>query len=99
MTARSRSPVRRQPGSLAMAADRSDPLFFPPDVGIGVSTAILSLPNLEVRVTQDTILGQSPTQPRIHRVDIRYGWSGSSWLGSMSVTVEPGRDVVICFAG
>ena len=99
MTARSRSPVRRQPGSLAMAADRSDPLFFPPNVGPGVSTAILSLPNLEVRVTQDTILGQSSSQPRIHRVDIRYGWSGSSWLGSMSVTVEPGRDVVVCFAG
>ena len=87
MTARSRSPVRRQPGSLAMAADRCDPLVFPPNV------------NLEVRVTQDTILGQSSSQPRIHRVDIRYGWSGSSWLGTMPVTVEPGRDVVVCFAG
>ena len=99
MTARSRSPVRRQPGSLAMAADRSDPLLCLRNVGPGVSTAILSLSNLEVRVTQDTILGQSSSQPRIHRVDIRYGWSGSSWLGSMSVTVEPGRDVVVCFAG
>ena len=89
--------MRRQPASLAMAADRSDPLLFPP--GPGVSTAILSLPNLEVRVTQDTILGQSSSQPRIHRVDIRYGWSGRSWLGTMSVTVEPGSDVVLCYAG
>jgi hypothetical protein len=82
-----------------MAADRSDPLVFLPTVGPGGSTAIVRLPNLEVSVTQDMILGQSFRQPRIHRVDIRYGWSGSSWLGNIAVTVEPGRDVVVCFAG
>jgi hypothetical protein len=94
MTARSRSPDRRQPRSAAMEADRSDPIMVGPYRSTGIPDARLRLPEVEVRITQDAVRGFPGSRVRVHRVDIHYGWTGSRWVGSLNLALDPERDVL-----
>jgi hypothetical protein len=93
MTARSRSPDRRQPRSAAMEADRSDPIVVGPCRSTGIPDAIVRLPEIEIRLTRDAVRGVPGSRVSIHRLHIHYGWTGSTWIGTMNLTLDPERDV------
>ena len=93
MTARSRSPDRRQPRSSAMEADRSHPILVGPYRSTGIPDAIVRLPEMEIRITQDAVRGFPGSRVRIHRLNIHYGWTGSTWIGTLNLTLDPERGV------
>jgi hypothetical protein len=77
-----------------MEADRSDPIIVGPYRSTGIPDARLRLPEVEVRITQDAVRGFPGSRVRVHRVDIHYGWTGSRWVGSLNLALDPERDVL-----
>jgi hypothetical protein len=59
-----------------------------------IPNARLRLPEIEIRITQDATHICPDRRVKAHTVNINYGWTGSSWSGSLGLTLDPTRNVV-----
>ena len=59
-----------------------------------IPNARLRLPEIEIRITQGAAHILPDRRIKCHTVNINYGWTGSSWSGSLGLTLDPTRNVV-----
>jgi hypothetical protein len=97
MTDQSRSPthnrsdMRRHLGWPGGILGRSDPIRVATVMEYGRGHPMIRLENMEIRITsQDNPISPGDSQ----LVEIWYGWTGTTWLGSLTVRLQPGSDVV-----